>query len=126
MAKPYEALKAAELLAKLAGWNEPERTEHQHVHLAVDAGLIAQLRGARKLRAHLYQARRQIVSSAGGFQAGPGLDRGASRSHPRHLSLRLSRVDQRDAAAGAVSKVRGRHSRARSAPALAELIPWSS
>jgi hypothetical protein len=44
MAKPYEALKAAELLAKLAGWNEPERTEHQHVHLAVDAGLIVELR----------------------------------------------------------------------------------
>ena len=44
IAKPYEALKAAELLAKLAGWNEPERTEHQHVHLAVDAGLIAELR----------------------------------------------------------------------------------
>jgi hypothetical protein len=39
-----DGLKAAELLAKLAGWNEPERTEHQHVHLAMDAGLIAELR----------------------------------------------------------------------------------
>ena len=43
-AKPYEALKAAELLAKLAGWNEPEQIKHDHVHIQVDTALIQQLR----------------------------------------------------------------------------------
>ena len=39
-----DGLKAAELLSKLCGYNEPEKHEHAHQHLHVDAGLIAQLR----------------------------------------------------------------------------------
>jgi hypothetical protein len=38
-------LKAAEMLARLCGWNEPEQVKHDHVHLQVDsAALIEQLR----------------------------------------------------------------------------------
>ena len=44
IAKPYEALKAAELLAKMLGYNEPDKSVHNHVHLQVDAALIEQLR----------------------------------------------------------------------------------
>jgi hypothetical protein len=44
LAKPYEALKAAELLAKLEGYNEPEQHAHQHIEVKVDAALIEQLR----------------------------------------------------------------------------------
>ena len=43
-AKPYEALKAAELLAKLQGYNEPDKSVHNHVHLQVSAELIEELR----------------------------------------------------------------------------------
>jgi hypothetical protein len=32
------------MLAKMCGWNEPEKRSVQHVHLQVDAALIAQLR----------------------------------------------------------------------------------
>jgi phage terminase small subunit len=39
-----DGLKAAEMLAKLTGWNEPEQVKHQHQHIHVDAGLIEQLR----------------------------------------------------------------------------------
>jgi hypothetical protein len=41
---PGDGLKAAEMLARMCGWNEPERVTHQHQHLHVDSGLIAQLR----------------------------------------------------------------------------------
>ena len=44
LAKPYEALKAAELLEKLEGYNEPEKSVHNHVHSQVDAALTEQLR----------------------------------------------------------------------------------
>jgi hypothetical protein len=44
LAKPYEALKAAELLAKLEGFNEPDKSVHNHVHLQVNAALIEELR----------------------------------------------------------------------------------
>jgi hypothetical protein len=44
IAKPYEALKAAKMLAKLCGWNEPERVDVQSVEVKVDAALIEQLR----------------------------------------------------------------------------------
>jgi hypothetical protein len=44
LAKPYEALKAAEMLAKLCGWNEPERVDVQSVEVKVDAALVEQLR----------------------------------------------------------------------------------
>jgi hypothetical protein len=39
-----DGLKAAEMLAKMAGWNEPEQVKNDHVHLQVDAALIEQLK----------------------------------------------------------------------------------
>jgi hypothetical protein len=39
-----DGLKAAEMLAKMCGWNEPEQVKHDHVHLQVDSALIEQLR----------------------------------------------------------------------------------
>jgi phage terminase small subunit len=39
-----DGLKAAEMLAKICGWNEPEQVKHDHVHLQVDSALIEQLR----------------------------------------------------------------------------------
>jgi hypothetical protein len=39
-----DGLKAAEMLAKMAGWNEPEQVKHDHVHIQVDSALIDQLR----------------------------------------------------------------------------------
>ena len=39
-----DGLKAAELLSKLCGYNEPEQVKHDHVHLQVDSALIEQLR----------------------------------------------------------------------------------
>ena len=43
-ARPAEGLKAAEMLAKMCGWNEPERVNVQSVEVRVDAALIEQLR----------------------------------------------------------------------------------
>jgi hypothetical protein len=37
-------LKAAEMLAKMCGWNEPERVNVQSVEVKVDPALIQQLR----------------------------------------------------------------------------------
>jgi hypothetical protein len=39
-----DGLKAAEMLAKLTGWNEPDQIKHNHVHVQVDSALIEQLR----------------------------------------------------------------------------------
>ena len=41
-----DGLKAAEMLAKLCGWNEPEKREerHLHAHMRVDKAWLAQLR----------------------------------------------------------------------------------
>ena len=43
-ARPSDGLKAAEMLAKMCGWNEPERVNVQNVEVRVDAALIEQLR----------------------------------------------------------------------------------
>jgi hypothetical protein len=43
-ARPADGLKAAEMLAKMCGWNEPERVNVQSVEVKVDAALIEQLR----------------------------------------------------------------------------------
>jgi hypothetical protein len=43
-ARLADGLKAADMLAKLCGWNELEKPQHQHTHLTVDASLIAELR----------------------------------------------------------------------------------
>lgn len=56
-ARPADGLKAAEMLAKMCGWNEPERVNVQSVEVKVDAALIEQLRagyaalGTREKRA---------------------------------------------------------------------------
>lgn len=39
-----DGLKAAEMLAKMCGWNEAEQVRHDHVHLQVDSAIIEQLR----------------------------------------------------------------------------------
>ena len=39
-----DGLKAAEMLARMCGWNEPERVNVQSVEVKVDAALIEQLR----------------------------------------------------------------------------------
>jgi hypothetical protein len=39
-----DGLKAAEMLAKMRGRQEPEQVKHGHVHLQVDSALIEQLR----------------------------------------------------------------------------------
>jgi hypothetical protein len=44
IARPADGLKAAEMLAKMCGWNEPERVNVQSVEVKVDAALIEQLR----------------------------------------------------------------------------------
>jgi hypothetical protein len=43
-ARTTDGLKAAEMLAKMCGWNEPERVNVQSVEVKVDAALIEQLR----------------------------------------------------------------------------------
>jgi hypothetical protein len=49
-ARTADGLKAAEMLAKMCGWNEPERVQSQQVSIEVDAKLIEELRkGAMKL-----------------------------------------------------------------------------
>jgi hypothetical protein len=47
-ARPGDGLKAAEMLAKMCGWNEPERVDVQSVEVKVDAALIEQLRAAMR------------------------------------------------------------------------------
>jgi hypothetical protein len=39
-----DGLKAAEMLSKMCGWNEPDQVKHDHIHLQVDAALLAELR----------------------------------------------------------------------------------
>jgi hypothetical protein len=39
-----DGLKAAELLVKVCGWNEPERVQSQHVSIQVDAKMLEELR----------------------------------------------------------------------------------
>jgi hypothetical protein len=43
-ARPADGLKAAEMLAKMCGWNEPEKVSVQNIEVKVDAALIEQLR----------------------------------------------------------------------------------
>jgi hypothetical protein len=43
-ARPGDGPKAAEMLARMCGWNEPERVNVQSVEVKVDAALIEQLR----------------------------------------------------------------------------------
>jgi hypothetical protein len=43
-ARPSDGLKAAAMLTKMCGWNEPDRVNVQSVEVKVDAALIEQLR----------------------------------------------------------------------------------
>jgi hypothetical protein len=43
-ARPGDGLKAAEMLARICGWNAPEKVNVQSVEVKVDAALIEQLR----------------------------------------------------------------------------------
>jgi phage terminase small subunit len=43
-ARPGDGLKAAEMLAKMCGWNEPEVRNVNHVHLQIDSALADQFR----------------------------------------------------------------------------------
>ena len=62
-----DGLKAAELLSKLCGYNEPEKHEHAHQHLHVDAGLLAQLReGYATLSTRGVKGARLLAEAAGG------------------------------------------------------------
>ena len=51
-ARTADRLKAAEMLAKMCGWNEPERVNVQSVEVKVDAALIEQLRAGSAEVAH--------------------------------------------------------------------------
>jgi hypothetical protein len=44
LGRTADGLKAAEMLAKMCGWNEPERVNVHSVEVKVDAALIAELR----------------------------------------------------------------------------------
>ena len=63
---PAEKLKALDQLAKLLGYNEPEKQKHEHVHMHVDAGLIEQLRaGYGELSARERLAKGCVVAETG-------------------------------------------------------------
>jgi hypothetical protein len=54
-----DGLKAAEMLAKMCGWNEPEKVNVQSVEVKVDAALIEQLRAATHPSARLHLPKRK-------------------------------------------------------------------
>jgi hypothetical protein len=65
-ARPTDGLKAAEMLAKMCGWNEPERFNVQSVEVKVDAALIEQLRaGYAQLNERSAKACLPLPSGAG-------------------------------------------------------------
>jgi hypothetical protein len=47
-ARPGDGLKAAEMLTKMCGWNEPERVNVQSVKVRVDAALIGYEQATRR------------------------------------------------------------------------------
>jgi hypothetical protein len=65
-----DALKAMEMLIKMAGWNEPERVNHGHVHIQVDSGLMEQLRAGY---AQLAERRANTSSPPPPLPAGDGV-----------------------------------------------------
>jgi hypothetical protein len=49
-AKHSDRLKAAELLSKMLGWNEPEKQEHLHQHeIILDSSMLTRLQSAYSL-----------------------------------------------------------------------------
>ena len=64
-ARTADGLKAAEMLAKLCGYNEPERVNVQSVEVKVDAALIQQLRaGYGEMSATRTGQPKQLASAA--------------------------------------------------------------
>jgi hypothetical protein len=72
-ARPADGLKAAEMLTKMCGWNEPEKVNVQNVEVRVDAALIEQLRaGYAQLSERRAKACLPLPGGAGvGGRAGP-------------------------------------------------------
>jgi hypothetical protein len=62
-ARTADGLKAAEMLAKMCGWNEPERVQSQQVSIQVDAKLLEELRkGHEQLVAQQKHALASVVA----------------------------------------------------------------
>jgi hypothetical protein len=60
-----DGLKAAEMLAKMCSWNEPETQRHEHIHLQVDANVMEQLRaGYSTLHARSMGEPRELPAAA--------------------------------------------------------------
>jgi hypothetical protein len=71
-ARPSDGLKAAEMLTKMCGWNEPERVNVQSVEVKVDAALIEQLRaGYAALGRRQQQQLAASVAASGGDKETP-------------------------------------------------------
>jgi hypothetical protein len=63
-ARPGDGLKAAEMLAKMCGWNGPEQVNVQSVEVKVDAALIQQLRaGYAEMSARRMGEPKQLAAS---------------------------------------------------------------
>ena len=69
---PSEKLKALSQLAAMLGYNEAERTVHEHTHISVDAGLLAQL------RAGYAEAKQATVALVHSVETGAGHTTGST------------------------------------------------
>ena len=92
-ARPADGLKAAEMLAKMCGWNEPERVNVQSVEVKVDAALIEQLRaGYAQLSERSAKACLPLPGGAG-VDGRARADGCASQEEVSHVALvNLTRV----------------------------------
>jgi hypothetical protein len=82
-ARPAEGLKAAKMLAKMCGWNEPEQVKHDHVHFQVDAALIEQLRaGYAEMSARRMDGPRQLAASVAAISEGQRSSLAVQGHHP--------------------------------------------
>ena len=67
-----DGLKAAEMLCKMAGWNEVEQVRHDHVHIQVDSAIIEQLRaGYAQLAERNAKGCLQLPGEASAVASGP-------------------------------------------------------
>jgi hypothetical protein len=87
-ARLADGLKAAEMLAKLAGYNEPEKHAHQHIEVKVDAALIEQLR-AGYVQLGERQAKACLLGQGAG-RGGEGPAGGYASQEEAHLGTRSS------------------------------------
>jgi hypothetical protein len=113
-ARLSDGLKAAEMLAKMCGWNEPERVNVQSVEVKVDAALMSSYEqdtrsltsGARK---HAFPCQAGPVSAVGPQQetmphkkrrrvmSRPKLELESAKEHARHR-LRVVALKSLDSA----------------------------